>query len=72
MDLDSKVHILDKNTDGSCVYLKNKLCSIHASRPKVCQNFFCSTKSKKFQKMVKIISQSKFPTSNHPKSPEVI
>jgi len=59
MSLDSKIHILDKNPDGSCIYLKNNLCSIHSSRPTVCQNFFCSTKSKKFQEMVKMIQDSR-------------
>ncbi|MFA7301633.1 MAG: YkgJ family cysteine cluster protein [Candidatus Shapirobacteria bacterium] len=59
MDLDSKVHILDKNPDGSCIYLKNNLCSIHENRPQVCRHFFCSTKSKKFQGMVKMINNNK-------------
>lgn len=59
MDLDSKVRILDKNLDGSCIYLKNNLCSIHDTRPAVCRHFFCSTKSKKFQGMVEIINNHK-------------
>ncbi len=58
MNLDSKIHILDKNPDGSCVYLKNNLCSIHDTRPQVCRHFFCTTKAKKYQGMVKIIEKS--------------
>lgn len=65
MDLDSKIHILAKNSDGSCVYLKNNLCSIHETRPQVCRHFFCSTKSKKYQEMVKIILQSKSQKNSH-------
>lgn len=56
MDLDSKVHILAKNPDGSCVYLKNNFCSIHENRPAVCRHFFCSTQAKKYQEMVKMVN----------------
>lgn len=72
MDIDSKLHILDKNPDGSCVYLVNNRCSIHDSRPQVCRKFFCTTKAKKFQGMVEIISQSKSQMSNHPKLLEAV
>jgi len=48
-------NLLAKKPDGSCIYLKNNKCRIHTERPKVCRSFFCTTKAKKFQKMVEII-----------------
>ena len=50
------MNILAKNKDDSCVYLKNNSCSIHKDRPRACQEFFCTLKSKKFEKMQKILS----------------
>jgi Fe-S-cluster containining protein len=51
------LYLLDQKADGSCIYLVNKLCSIHTWRPKVCQSFFCNSKNKKFEKMIKIIKE---------------
>ena len=51
-------NLLAKKADGSCVYLKNNLCSIHNHRPKVCREFFCTTKAKKFQGMVEEIRKA--------------
>lgn len=50
--------LLARNANGSCVYLEGNECSIHADRPKVCQDFFCTTKAKKFAGMVKIIKDN--------------
>ena len=50
-------NLLAKKEDGSCVYLVNKMCGIHDDRPMVCRDFFCTTKAKKFQGMVKIIEK---------------
>ncbi|MBI2310408.1 YkgJ family cysteine cluster protein [Candidatus Collierbacteria bacterium] len=51
-------NFLAQKADGSCVYLEGNECSIHADRPKVCQDFFCTTKAKKFAGMVKIIKEN--------------
>lgn len=48
-------NILTQKKDGSCVYLKNNLCSIHTDRPSVCRGFFCHSKSLKFTKMREMI-----------------
>jgi Fe-S-cluster containining protein len=50
-------NLLAKKNDDSCVYLIDNLCSIHADRPNVCRDFFCTTKAKKFEGMVKIIKE---------------
>jgi len=52
-------NILKQNKDGSCIYFKDNLCSIHKIRPQVCRDFFCTTKKEKFQDMVKQINQRK-------------
>jgi Fe-S-cluster containining protein len=51
-------NLLAKKDDGSCIYLDGNQCGIHADRPKVCQAFFCTSKAKKFQSMVKIIKEN--------------
>lgn len=51
-------NLLAKKKNGECIYLENNKCSIHADRPVVCRQFFCSTKAKKFQGMVKIIKEA--------------
>lgn len=51
-------NLLAKNADDSCVYLEGDKCSIHAIRPGVCREFFCTTKVRKFEKMVKIIKKA--------------
>ncbi|MFA6519077.1 MAG: YkgJ family cysteine cluster protein [Candidatus Shapirobacteria bacterium] len=48
-------NILAQHPDGSCLYLKNKKCSIHATRPQVCRQFFCTSKAKKFSAMIQTI-----------------
>lgn len=52
-------NFLAKKDDGSCSYLIENKCSIHATRPQVCRHFFCSSKNKKFKNMVKTINQEK-------------
>ena len=48
-------NILAQKKDGSCIYLKDKLCSIHTKRPKHCREFFCDSKKKKYKGMIKEI-----------------
>ncbi len=55
---ESGANLLAKNQDGSCVYLKDNKCSIHETRPKVCGEFFCTSKAKRFEGMVKIIKKA--------------
>ena len=50
-------NILKKKKNGSCVYLKDNSCSIYRIRPKVCREFFCTSKLKKFRKMNKLIEK---------------
>ena len=50
-------NILKQEEDGSCFYLKEKKCSIHEIRPQVCRDFFCTSKLKKFRKMIKQIEK---------------
>ena len=59
-DLPAKygANFLSQKTDGSCIYLKGNECSIHADRPKVCRDFFCTTKAKRFVGIVKIIKNN--------------
>jgi Fe-S-cluster containining protein len=51
-------NLLAQKADGSCVYLEDNECSIHAGRPKVCRDFFCTSKAIKFSGMVKIIKNN--------------
>lgn len=51
-------NLLAKKDDGGCVYLINNQCGIHAERPRVCRDFFCTTKAKKFSDMVKNIKEA--------------
>lgn len=55
---DCGANLLAKNEDGSCTYLVNNQCSIHEHRPRVCGDFFCTTKAKRFECMVEIIKES--------------
>lgn len=50
---------LDKKENEECIYLINNKCSIHDRRPVVCRNFYCSSKSKKFEKMRRIIEEAR-------------
>lgn len=52
-------NFLSKNEDGSCIYLENNSCKIHNGRPRVCQEFFCDSKSKRFKDMYHIIAAHK-------------
>ena len=52
-------NILSKNDDGSCIYLKDNICSIHNSRPKVCREFFCTSTDPKFKDMVSQVNKKK-------------
>jgi len=48
---------LKQKDDGSCFYLRVNKCSIHKTRPQVCREFFCTSKLKRFKKMIKQINQ---------------
>jgi len=50
-------NILKQKEDGRCLYLKRNKCSVHKIRPQVCQEFFCTSKSKKFREMIKQIEK---------------
>ena len=52
-------NILKQKKDGSCIYLKENICSIHKNRPQVCRGFFCSSKDKKYKDMVKQVNKHK-------------
>jgi putative endonuclease len=51
-------NILKQNKDGSCIYLKDKKCSIHKTRPQVCREFFCTSKLKKYKNMIEQIKKN--------------
>lgn len=53
-------NILKQKKDGSCIYLKEKKCSVHKIRPRVCREFFCTSKLKRFKKMIKQIEKEKY------------
>jgi len=48
-------NLLAQKKDGSCIYLKDKLCAIHDNRPRACRDFFCTSKSKRFKGMIELI-----------------
>jgi Fe-S-cluster containining protein len=50
-------NILKQKKDESCIYLKDNQCSIHKIRPQACREFFCSSKQKRFQGMIKEIKE---------------
>jgi len=50
---------LKQKEDGSCIYLREKKCSIYRVRPKVCREFFCTSKLKKFRKMIEQIEKKR-------------
>lgn len=52
-------NILKQKKDNSCIYLKENKCSIHEKRPQSCRNFFCKSKKKQFQNMIKTINKHK-------------
>lgn len=48
-------HLLKQQEDGSCVYLKDKKCSIHERRPVVCRGFFCKGSDSSYDEMKMIV-----------------
>ena len=52
-------NILAQHEDGSCAYLKDNKCSIHKERPIACRKFFCNSKDKQFEGMIKKINEYK-------------
>ena len=50
-------NILKRREDGACIYLKDNMCSIHENRPEVCKGFFCNSKAKKWQGMIKEVNK---------------
>ena len=50
-------NIITQKEDGSCIYLKNKKCSIHKTRPEACRKFFCT--DPKFKTMIEKIKDYK-------------
>ncbi len=52
-------NFLKQKEDGSCVYLNDNKCSIHQTRPQVCKEFFCSSKKKRFQGMIRQIEKKR-------------
>ena len=57
-------NILKQKEDGSCVYLKKNKCSIHKIRPQACREFFCTSKLKRFERMIKQIKKKKLLSSS--------
>lgn len=52
-------NFLNKDADGSCIYLKDNSCSIHVERPQVCRAFFCDSEDKNFDEMHRLIAEHK-------------
>lgn len=52
-------NLLAKNDQGGCIYLVDNKCSVHATRPEVCKKFFCTSRAKKFNEMIKLINKNK-------------
>ncbi len=57
-------NFLAQNKDDSCVYLKNNSCLIHHKRPFVCRRFFCTSKSKRFVNMIRLIEKKRSITTS--------
>jgi len=55
-------NILRQKNDGSCVYFKNNLCSIHKRRPQSCRDFFCESTLKKNKGMIRMIKERRITT----------
>ena len=51
-------NIIEQNSDKSCIYLKANKCSIHEARPESCREFFCRSRSRKFEGMIERIKDS--------------
>jgi Fe-S-cluster containining protein len=52
-------NILKQKKNGGCIYLKDNKCLIHQTRPQVCREFFCNSKSKKFKEMIEKIEKNR-------------
>jgi len=52
-------NILKQKADGACVYLRDNKCSVHKIRPRVCGEFFCASKRKKFRTMIGLIEKKR-------------
>lgn len=52
-------NILKQKENGNCIYLKRNKCSIHKIRPQVCREFLCTSKLKKFKKMIEQIKKKR-------------
>ena len=52
-------NILAMHDDESCIYLQEGKCSIHDKRPSACRKFFCDSKDKQFESMIKKIENYK-------------
>jgi len=52
-------NIIKQKEDGSCIYLKGNKCSIYKIRPQVCREFLCTSKLKKFRKMIEQIEKKR-------------
>jgi len=51
-------NILQQRKDGSCIYLKSNLCSIHEKKPQACRDFSCSSTLSKFKGMIGKIKEA--------------
>ena len=49
---------IKQKKNGICFYLKKNKCSIHKIRPQACREFFCTSKLKKFRKMIEILKNA--------------
>lgn len=61
----SGANTLKQKEDGSCIYLKANKCSIHKIRPQVCREFFCTSKLKRFKKMIEQIEKQRTSPNRH-------
>ena len=52
-------NILEQDSEGCCIYLKDGKCSIHETRPEACREFFCTSKDERFKKMIGMINKAK-------------
>jgi len=50
------LNIVKKNEDGTCIYIKDKKCSIYENRPQVCRDFFCGSDKAEFKGMAEEIA----------------
>ena len=59
-------NLITQKEDGkTCVYLEDNRCSIHETRPKACQAFFCESKEEWCQDMVERINEHKGKEKDH-------